>query len=464
MANGFGTSPFVLPQMFAPPGQALENTLRRDERESERQYEINFRNQRLKEADDWKKLQLIQELTNLDKYQTGEQAADAIGFQRAQDLFQKYTAAAGSMTPAELQYKISQDIGKTTLGMQTMKDELMQSDAAIKQLKSAYPSLNAEALMREHRKDILNRRVSGNDFVNPQIVEPSNFKLDDPDFLSYFVRDSKGLTDAIRNPKYAEDVAVGMGSPNSYTTVKGKLPYFRKLNFDTQKDIEKGFLKKGINPSMEVLSSKAKLGNLDIDVLDDEPFGIMDEQARLELAREARQKFNDYDKMNNEEKRIARKNVAVDFVKSIDRSAFDFGTATKPPHYSSTTNVNAGGLNVNDIYKGIDDALGVQESKGAKWLPVSALNPDAKEVVIKQARLKNPDFTEDQLQIIRGEDGTIRVWEIDGDFVNYIPRVATNITKQPSVKEKKEVVERGEPTPKQKTYKGLDAKGNPIFE
>ena len=106
MANGFGTSPFILPNMFDSPGNAFQQGLRDQERRAERKYEIDYRNQRNQEADDWRKLNLIQELSNVDKYQTGEAVADAIGNMKSQEILQKYTQLASTMSPAELQAKI----------------------------------------------------------------------------------------------------------------------------------------------------------------------------------------------------------------------------------------------------------------------------------------------------------------------------------------------------------------------
>lgn len=460
---GFNQSPFVLPNMFAPPGQALENTLRRDERQAERQYDIDFRNQRIKEADDWRKLQLIQELTNLDKYQTGEQTADAIGYNKSQELLQKYTALAGGMSPAELQYKISQDIQKTSAGLQSMKDELVMSDAAIKQIKTLYPSLDSQALTKEHRKEIINRRIEGgNEFANPlKANEPSTFKLDDPDFLSYFIKDSKALTDSIRNPKYSEDVTVGMGSPSSYTTQKGKLPFFRKLNYDPKADVKDGFLKKKIQPSMDIIGTTEKFRGNQIEVLGDEPFELLDESNRLELAREARQKFPDYDLMTKEEKRTARKSAAFDSIKSTDRSGFDFGTATKPPSIRvSTGGSGTSDAAINDLYKRMGDTVQKFKDYGEKKIPVSLLDSDAQTLALDFAKkAKGEDYTNTDIWIEEA-GGNLNLWDKDRNLIGTLPKVGTNLKVQPGVKEKREVIQQSN----KKTYQGLDPQGNPIYK
>jgi len=321
----------------------LQDNARYKQQMAMRKQEIDYRHQKDKESDDWKKLGLIQELTNTDKYQTGEATADAIGNQKAAEVLQKYTAAAGSMSPMELQAKISQDMQKTALGMGGLKDELTQSDKNINALKQLYPSINTSRLRAEHRKEILSRRLKDDtDFQNPLDINPSAFKLDDPDFLSYFTEGSKGLTDAIKNPKYSEKVKLAMGSPSSYTTLEGNLPYYRKLNYDPKSEVVGGFYKGKKQPSMDLMSSKAKFRDKEIEVLDDQPFSILEESHPLEIRSAARQKYPDYDMMSSAEKEVIKREVALDVIKSIDKSGFDFGTATKPPHYSTNNYIGGG--------------------------------------------------------------------------------------------------------------------------
>lgn len=443
---GLNQSPFVLPNMFDKPGDALQQGLVLQERRAERQYDINYRNQRLKEEDDWKKLHLIQQLTDLDKYQTGEQAADAIGFQKASDILSKYTALAGSMTPAELQYKINEDISKATLGMQTMKDELMQSDAQIKQLKNIYPSLNTEGLMKEHRREIIGRRVQGNDFVNPQIVEPSKFKLDDPDFVSHFVRGSEALTKAIRNPVFTEKgVTVAMGSPNSYTQMKGDLPSYKKLNYDPATDIKGGFLKKGVQPQMDLKSNTVKFRNKDVEVLDDDAYdaliGSPNSEVDLGLRQEAAQKYPDYYTMSNQEKEIVKREVAADRIKTLDQSGFGFAGATKPPHYSVNIGGSSSESNLNNIYERIKQK-GLQRAndyKGGNYfdnsLLKSDLDADELEVVLKGTQ--NKDLTPDDVKVIVEDNGRIGVYNKgDGQRLVYLNQTGSNLPKQANVKGK----------------------------
>ena len=370
MPDGFNTSPFILPNMFQPPGQSLENTLRRDERERERKYEIDFRNQRLKEADDWKKLQLIQELTNLDKYQTGEATADAIGNQKAAETLQKYTSMASSLTPAQLQGMLSQDMQKVMGGMKGLKDELAQSDKDINTLKQLYPSIDTARLRGGHRAEILNRRIKGDtEFANPLDIPPSTINLSDPDFLSDFIDVNKGLKEAVVNPKNMEkNVPVLTGSPSSYTKFTGNLPYYMKENFDREKDFKSGFFSGKSEPTMGLKTTVIPQGafsgsDKSIEVLDEGAYeGLISENAEAEMAlrKLAKTKYSNYASMTNDEKEIARRDVAKDFISPYAKNfQFRAETATKPPHYS----VNMGASKRNDTQDFVQRYKSAVESK-----------------------------------------------------------------------------------------------------
>src|SRR6476661_2708274 len=71
---------------------------------------FDYQLQKEKEADEWRKLNLIQDLTDLSKHQTGSDVANAIGNQHAAGILQKYTASAANMSPSELQAKVSQEM------------------------------------------------------------------------------------------------------------------------------------------------------------------------------------------------------------------------------------------------------------------------------------------------------------------------------------------------------------------
>lgn len=449
-----------MPNMFDKPGDALQQGLAMQERRRERQYEIDFRNQRLKEADDWRKLQLIQELSNVDKYQTGESVADALGNMKSAEILQKYTALAGSMSPAELQAKISQDIQNTATGMQSMKDELVQSNKVLADLKTRFPSLDTKALDSHYRKDVLNRRVENGEFKNPIHVNPTNMRLDDPDFLAAFVSGDKAIREEIVNPKLVEKgVQVGMGSPSSYTMMKGDIPFFRERNFDKDKDVVNGFLKKGINPQMKLKSKMEKIAGQDMEVLNEDAFEVFSENAKLEFNALAARKFPDFYNLPKAERDKLRRRIALEEIQQVDQSGFSFGTATKPPHYSSTTNVygSGGAADINDLYGRISDRV-EGYAKDGYYTRGNALKGDELAAVRQAAGDNQLDVAD--FFLAKNNDG-IGVYKavnkemkpVEANLITTLPKRKTNLSVQADVGGKRKVVAQGEDTtPKGGTY------------
>jgi len=231
MANGFSSSPFVLPNMYPSPGEALQSQIASKERDKERAY----RDQRDAEQDQWKKLGLIQDLTDLSKYQTGSDVANAVGDKLASSVLQKYTGMASKMSPADLMGSIQKEMSGITSGMQAMKDELAVSDETLKSYKQMYPELDISALSKMIRADVVDRRMKGDAFLNPLEIQPSQLNINDPEILSRFVADDKGLVRAIVNPKGTEPQSVLMGRQGDYTKFEGKLPYWKRPNYDRTK-------------------------------------------------------------------------------------------------------------------------------------------------------------------------------------------------------------------------------------
>lgn len=450
-APGFGTSPFVLPNMFDKPGDALQQGLMMQERRNERQADIDFRNQRLKEADDWKKLQWIKDLTDVDKYQTGESVADAIGHMKMADVLQKYTLLAESTPLPELIHNVSKEVQNTHAGMQSMKDELMMGSKTLADLKSRFPSLDTKALDKYFREDSINRRIEGNEFKNPIHVNPTNMRFDDPDFLAAFVTGDKATRDEIVNPKLVEKgVQVGMGSPSSYTMMKGDIPFFRKRNFDPDKDVVGGFLKKGINPKMEMKSTVEKLGDQNVELLDQDAFDVFSENAKLEISAKAARTVPGFYNLSKQDREKVKRKIALDDIQALDQSGFSFGSATKPP----SINVSTGGgsssadANLNNIYQRIKEKglQRVTDYKEGKYfdnsLEKTDLSGDELEVVLKATQDKN--LTPDDVKIIVEDNGRIGVYNKgDGKRLVYLNQTGSNLPKQANVAGKKASVEIG---------------------
>lgn len=337
--EGFGTSPFVLPNVFEEPGKVLGDIIQNKRQDKQIADQVAYRQQKEAEQDQWKKLGLIQDLTDLSKHQTGDDVANAIGYQKASEILQKYTKEAPNMSPNELMAKVQQDMSGLVSGMDAMKNELNMSDEQLKLLKKDFPELDISSLAKAHRADILNRRVKGDKFVNPIEVPASQLDLSDPEVLADFVSDDRSLINSITNPKGVENESVLMGRQGDYTKFEGKLPFWKAPNYD-----RKGFNSEGFYTGREIPSFKIKGTELPSDALpssNGKPFKIIDKDVydqfisdgnnRLNIIAAAKNRYPDYNNFNATEKEYAQRNVLYDKIETLDPSQLHPTQNVRPP-------------------------------------------------------------------------------------------------------------------------------------
>lgn len=349
MPQGQDYSGFLVQPATFPAFDKVADTMQRN---AELKLQTDYRDKKEKEADDWKKLNLIQEATDLSKHQTGSDVANAIGNQHAAELLQKYTALSGSMNPAELQSKISQDMSGLINGMDAMKNELEQSDAQLALLKQNMPDLNIAQLAKDSRADIVSRRLKdGQQFTNPLEVPPSAINYGDPEFLSNYVTGNKNLSNAIINPQGTEAESVLMGKQGDYTKFEAKLPFWKKPNYDrtkfngegfyTGKDIPTLSLKNSVLPSDALPASNGKpFTVIDKDVYD--RFS-QDGKMKIELIAATKQAFPDYKNFNPQEKEYAERYVLNKQLETLDQSQLHPTSNVRPQVVHNRTTVNTGG-------------------------------------------------------------------------------------------------------------------------
>lgn len=356
MANGYlGDKAVQLPNMFQSPGQALANRINDINQSNERQFELDYRHQKDKEAEDWKKLNLIQDLTDLSKYHTGSDVADAIGFNKMNEVYQKYTAAAGQMSPAELQARIQKEMAGVVNGMNATREELNLADEQLKVLKQKYPSLDVANLGKDYREEILQRRIKGDNFENPLTVGQSTFDIQNPDKLAKYITGNTKLTETIQNPKGGETFKVFKGSPSAYTEYTAKVNPWKTENFDRGK-LRGGFMTTSGEPKLEIkakpLPGAATNDGQPFMVMDDDIYKKFseDEAINLELTAATRNKFKDYDNLSPDQKNIAKRNTLYDKIKELDPSDYYPSDVKAAPVYHNRTSINTPrDITINDV-------------------------------------------------------------------------------------------------------------------
>lgn len=375
MANSLDIRGFLVPETPYRESNVipqLTDTLMQKQR-------MDYMMQKEKEADDWKKLGLIQDLTDLSKHQTGSDVANAIGNQKAGDIFQKYVAAAKQMSPNELAANIQKDMGSLVTSMDGIKTELLNADQQMQALKKIYPNLDIAALTKDSRADVINRHLkSSNEFYNPIEIQPTQIDLSNPRYLSKYLPNTQNLDKAITNPQGLDPTEVLVGTPYENITYKGKIPFWRQPNF-TEEDMKKGggFLKKGSVPQMQIKSENLpseflpSLKNNPRKMVDYPTYKQFYDAHPIEVEKGTADMFGEvYDKMDDHEKELAQRDFLYTKISALDRNNFYPSTSTHPSASmikiwqggGNGSGSKGGGITINEIYPRIVKAMQAPEN------------------------------------------------------------------------------------------------------
>jgi hypothetical protein len=479
-----GDRAVTLPNMFPSPGQALQGVVAGRQRDRERQQEIDYRQERDRDTDDWRKMNLIQELTDLSQYKTGSAVADGLANRMMSGVFQKYTGAASNLSAAELQAGIQKDMQGIISGIGGLKSELDVADDQVKAIKQNFPDVDAAPLYDVYRKEIVDRHLNegGSDFRGPMQIGQPRFNLSDPAFLSRFIKGNKNLREAVINPKGTDPTDVFVGSADQYTKFTGKLTPWMKPNYDPA-TVKGGFLPKGVaDPQLELKSEEVPLpagqNGQPFKVVTGEVYDLFrnDGKSYMEIIAGTRQMFPDYDNLPPESKQLAERKFLHDFIKSNDRSNFHPTDVKAAPR--TNIRVSAGGsggtkeVTINDVWSEIEEAAKGASVKPSKFgsegphTPVADLSPEAKEVILKYVRgWKGNNYITQEDIGVRFDGNNISVVDAStGKSWGTLNRKSVNIKVNTTQKDKDAVEKMGNPKTTTPKYKGLDAKGNPIFE
>lgn len=406
---------------------------------------FNYHLQRQKEEDEWRKLNLIQGLTDLSQHQTASDVANAIGNQHAANILQKYTASAATMSPAELMGSVSKDMSGVINGMDSTKNELELADKQMAVIKQQFPDLDMSSMAKDYRTDILNRRLKNDsEFVNPIEVKPSQFDIGNPDFLSKYVTGDKNLRTYFQNPQGMDETSIYKGNPNSYTKYTAKIPPWKKTNFSPDQ-IQNGFLNSKQEPQLQFKSET--LPSDALPASNGQPFEMMSKDAfdnvtgkeKLELIASTRKQVPNYDQMNATEKEYAQRHVLLKTAKAFDQTGFHPTEVHAPSaallkFYQGDSGKGAGGeLNYNNVFSKLYDkakSAGEGYSAGGVNAITNAVNfedldQDEQKLVKDQITLSNSDIEGDNIKVILTPDDKIGIFKRDdGTRIGYVSKTA----------------------------------------
>ena len=458
MANGnLGSYAVTLPNIFQAPGQALESATQQIERQTEKMADRALREQEMAqrkaerdEAQMYRKMQTIQDLSDLSKYRTTSDVANAIGDKSALSIQEKYINKAKSGTNiADLSSEMIRDISSVAQGMQAFKTESEAIEKRLADINKDFPNLDYGAIVADYRKEALGRRIKGNEFINPLEVPASIFatQLGNPDFLSIYARGGKTLTEAIQAPKGLEKISVFSGTPMENTRYDAQLPFWKRPTFKSE-EAPGGFLPKGVIPKLElkadVLPAEAIKGSSKA------PFKVIDEQVyntftqnpavNIELVQATRQQYPQYDTFNQVEKNYAKRNVLYNKLSEIDQSDFSPAASTRAPVTNVNVNTEQKVMPV-DRWSSIENI--VANTKEGFASPVNKLPSETQKIIIDIARDVTgvKEYSQGTLALKKNKEGDISIVDVmSGNFIAPLNKKDVNLAGQPTAEAKKEVL------------------------
>ena len=458
MANGnLGSYAVTLPNIFQAPGQALESATQQIERQTEKMADRALREQEMAqrkaerdEAQMYRKMQTIQDLSDLSKYRTTSDVANAIGDKSALSIQEKYINKAKSGTNiADLSSEMIRDISSVAQGMQAFKTESEAIEKRLADINKDFPNLDYGAIVADYRKEALGRRIKGNEFINPLEVPASIFatQLGNPDFLSIYARGGKTLTEAIQAPKGLEKISVFSGTPMENTRYDAQLPFWKRPTFKSE-EAPGGFLPKGVIPKLElkadVLPAEAIKGSSKA------PFKVIDEQVyntftqnpavNIELVQATRQQYPQYDTFNQVEKNYAKRNVLYNKLSEIDQSDFSPAASTRAPVTNVNVNTEQKVMPV-DRWSSIENI--VANTKEGFASPVNKLPSETQKIIIDIARDVTgvKEYSQGTLALKKNKEGDISIVDVmSGNFIAPLHIKDVNLAGQPTAEAKKEVL------------------------
>lgn len=337
----------------------------------------------------------------------------------------------------------------------TLSTGLNQLDQQLALTKKEYESdkrINAGAIEMIARKKILDQlKATGS--VDPSINYFDEALNEHPEFA---------LTDKA-------DYTITDFIPEEKQAISGK---FKEINragrtdqFDWKADIYPVYYEFKDNgeakaPEIKTRSQPSGLkdeSGLDVPMLSDDAYGRFKAKPSnvVALNRRIRAKYGDID-LKSEQAEILRK---VEAFKDVDRQKPRVNTTRVEKEapirshafYFGGSGASGTPSNVNDLYRRMNKTLDDREAQGQAFAPLSLFEQDAKDLILKTVRnaLKDEEVTQDELKVIRGADGSLRVFDKNNDFVTYIGETPTNIGVQPGVVEKREVIKKGNTPTKQ---------------
>jgi hypothetical protein len=474
-APGFGTSPFVLPNMFQRPGDALDERLDRDMREQQMNMEWDWRRQRQQEQDEWKKYQLVKDTINPEDVITGSATFNEWSNAETKRVMDEVLSDKTLMTLpfAEMYGRLQQKWQPVLVAANKMKTGLDQIDAAVKLSGTEDTNLATDNLAVDAKKqlidDIMPIGQDGRRKYDVQNYRPDRDYvseiLGNPEKSWRYVKSADPLIKYIENAKTDEFNPHKILGDQSVVPYKGRMSPFVKPNVTPDAT---GKLKRTDEPKFEVpveddfITEDGKqipIKLIDKDIFSQHIEKIPANKKSFDFLWNKYKEQNGFKTLNATEEEKRKRAFAVGVFKAHDPSQISYQTPQHLPRNTTNNYIGAGGggsANLNDVYGRITGTVEEYASQGFHTR-ANSLKGDELEAIIGYAKKAGKeDAAVGNVFLAKTPEGGVGIYEAgaggemhpsETTLITTLPRVGTNLPRQANVAGKKAVVAQGEPKP-----------------
>lgn len=460
---------FNLPSL-GNPIEALQQAGQQHERRAERNAMLARQQQKDKEGDEWQRTMLLKEQFNPEKIATGDITADQyLGSLIGKAQNEILSDPNLMKMPKPQLFGVIQDRMNKIIGTErALKDRIAQSDALAIAHGQKDPNINIGMLKQDLRRSAIGSVLKPDEngqlqFKPDDVYDPNDTaqNLMSGDDAGKYIISGKPMIDYIRNYKGDKFKYTKSLPDKSVVKYEGEVSPFKKLNF---KPDANGGVPSNVNPELQInAEAYPSIQRKNPDGTTRPAMLLNEDTFEQHFANQSAFKklWDDHKKdtgvrpQTRQEENILQREFAAKLIEDNDKSGILYDRQHLP---STHVTVNTGDKTpqVRNVYKEVSDLadqksqVDIQGNHGitlARSVPLNEMPATAQKVLL--------DFTNDLLgrantnrlgqkdiMIQKSEDGTLNILEAQtGKLISPITYADFNSQPQPSVKEKRKVIQ-----------------------
>jgi len=424
--GSLGSYAVNLPSIFQSPAEALQQATVQKERntqqlqqQGEKLQEMGMAQAKLAREEAAKKQAYLHDNLDPSKYVTGTQMIDASSSQQINDLIKRSTEGdLKNMSDSDLKQYLDNQMQNIKLATTKFKAEekLLNEIKTKKRLEN--PGFDENLFNIEYKNELSKRLLNEDGTLNPNPNDSEILKnIENPGYMAKFITSHPSFYKLLMDKSTSEEAKFKIGTPESNVTQEGRIGFWEDINLPTPAS---GFYPRGSKLELVKKLSNGLIstpqGDVSVPVVTNDVYEklISTPKVENEIYSLAFHKFNGqpnseglgkiaFNKMSEEDKNVALKNVAAEFIHKVSQNKLRTGEVYNRP----VTNVNMG------EQKGMEGLNWVKGFKGA-------IESGDYNAAIQEARklfAGNGSYQFDNMKI--ADDGGIRVeYSKDGEPEN----------------------------------------------